>query len=47
MFQAEKFGDSFVFENLLSEAVKSEIDQAVSDRTGPVSVWHPFTCEME
>ncbi|KAK7878435.1 hypothetical protein WMY93_034322 [Mugilogobius chulae] len=28
--EAEKFGDSFVFEGLLSEAVKSEISQAVA-----------------
>lgn len=28
--QAEKFGDSFVFEGMLSEQVKSDIQQAVS-----------------
>lgn len=30
-FQAEKFGDSFVFEGMLSEQVKSDIQQAVSN----------------
>lgn len=29
-FQAEKFGDSFVFEGILSESVKNQITQAVS-----------------
>lgn len=29
-FQAEKFGDSFVFEGVLSDDVKKEITQAVS-----------------
>lgn len=31
--QAEKFGDSFVFEGILSEQVKSQISQAVSTFT--------------
>lgn len=30
-FQAEKFGDSFVFEGMLSEQVKTDIQQAVSN----------------
>jgi len=29
--QAEKFGDSFVFEGMLSEGVKAGIHQAVSN----------------
>ena len=29
-YKAEKFGDSFVFEGLLSETVKNQITQAVS-----------------
>lgn len=29
-FKAEKFGDSFVFEGILSDSVKKEITQAVS-----------------
>lgn len=29
--QAEKFGDSFVFEGMLSEQVKTDIQQAVSN----------------
>lgn len=32
--QAEKFGDSFVFEGMLSEEVKAEIHQAVSNTAG-------------
>lgn len=30
LFKAEKFGDSFVFEGILSDSVKREITQAVS-----------------
>lgn len=33
--QAEKFGDSFVFEGLLSEQVKAGVQQAVSTRRPP------------
>lgn len=35
--QAEKFGDSFVFEGLLSEQVKAGIQQAVSTECPRVS----------
>uniref|UniRef100_A0A8C5U8X8 Sulfatase modifying factor 1 n=1 Tax=Malurus cyaneus samueli TaxID=2593467 RepID=A0A8C5U8X8_9PASS len=41
--EAEKFGDSFVFEGMLSEAVKADIHQAVSPGTGcPEQLWLPL-----
>lgn len=40
--QAEKFGDSFVFEGMLSEAVKADIHQAVSSTAGGNSLSNPW-----
>ncbi|KAF2987872.1 hypothetical protein EK904_011994 [Melospiza melodia maxima] len=40
--EAEKFGDSFVFEGMLSEAVKADIHQAVSSTAGGSSLSNPW-----